>query len=68
MARIGRRTFLKLSGGAAAAATGTSGIAAILATRLALSKDAPVTRRIERHGAIQVVPFLGGLHHRYCRI
>jgi multiple sugar transport system substrate-binding protein len=32
MARIGRRTFLKLSGGATAAATGTSGIAAILAT------------------------------------
>src|SRR6266851_1339248 len=32
MARIGRRAFLKLSGGAAAAASGTGGIAAILAT------------------------------------
>src|SRR6266851_9853612 len=32
MARIGRRAFLKLSGGAAAAVTGTGGLAAILAT------------------------------------
>jgi len=32
MTRVGRRTFLKLSGGAAAAVTGTGGLAAILAT------------------------------------
>jgi transposase InsO family protein len=37
-------------------------------THLALSKDAPLTRRIERHGVIQAVPVLGGLHHRYGRI
>src|SRR6266704_4897327 len=32
MTRVGRRTFLKLSGGAAAAVTGTGSLAAILAT------------------------------------
>ena len=37
-------------------------------THLALSKDAPLTRRTERHGVIQAVPVLGGLHHRYGRI
>ena len=37
-------------------------------THLALSKDAPLTRRMERHGVVQAVPVLGGLHHRYSRI
>src|SRR5437879_4948244 len=37
-------------------------------THLALSKDAPFTRRMERHGVIQAVPALAGLHHRYGRI
>jgi transposase InsO family protein len=37
-------------------------------THLALRKDAPLTRRMERHGVIQAVPVLGGLHHRYSRI
>ncbi len=37
-------------------------------THLALGKDAPFTRRMERHGVVQAVPVLGGLHHRYGRI
>ena len=33
-----------------------------------LNKDAPFNRAIERVGAITSRPFLGGLHHQYCRI
>jgi hypothetical protein len=34
----------------------------------ALSKDAPVHRTMESVGTIIAQQFLGGLHHRYCRI
>src|SRR6202142_4481813 len=37
-------------------------------THLALRKDAPVSRSIERLGRIIVEPVVGGLHHRYARI
>src|SRR5262249_52791267 len=37
-------------------------------THLALGKDAPCTRPIERFGDIIAQPMLGGLHHRYARI
>jgi transposase InsO family protein len=37
-------------------------------THLALDKDAPCTRPIERFGAIVAYPILGGLHHRYAQI
>ena len=37
-------------------------------THLSLNKDAPVSRAIERLGAITSQPVLGGLHHQYCRI
>jgi transposase InsO family protein len=33
-----------------------------------LDKDAPFHRPIERLGVIVSRPFLGGLHHQYCRI
>jgi len=36
-------------------------------THLSLCKDAPVQRRIQRFGAIEAQPVLGGLHHQYVR-
>jgi len=39
-----------------------------LRTHRSLTKDAPLHRAIERLGAINSQPILGGLHHRYCRI
>jgi transposase InsO family protein len=37
-------------------------------THLALEKDAPLRRAIQRCGAIITTPILSGLHHRYVRI
>jgi transposase InsO family protein len=37
-------------------------------THLALRKDAPLHRAIQRSGAIVAVPILCGLHHQYMRI
>ncbi len=37
-------------------------------THLALNKNSPSNRPIERRGIINPLPILGGLHHRYCRI
>jgi transposase InsO family protein len=37
-------------------------------THLALSKDAPLRRAVERVGALVSLPLLGGLHHRYARV
>ena len=36
-------------------------------THLALAKDAPLVRPVQRFGDISVRLFLGGLHHEYCR-
>src|SRR5258706_3507464 len=37
-------------------------------THLALSKDAPLGRAVQRTGAIVAIPILSGLHHHYVRI
>ncbi|MGE4043607.1 MAG: integrase core domain-containing protein [Acetobacteraceae bacterium] len=37
-------------------------------THLALSKDAPVSRKTTAVGVIQAHPILGGLHHLYSRV
>jgi transposase InsO family protein len=37
-------------------------------THLALGKDAPCMRPVERFGDIIAQPIIGGLHHRYARI
>jgi transposase InsO family protein len=37
-------------------------------THLALQKDAPLRRAVQRTGSIIAVPVLGGLHHQYVRI
>jgi transposase InsO family protein len=37
-------------------------------THVALGKDAPCRRSIERFGDVVAHPILGGLHHRYARI
>ena len=37
-------------------------------THLALDKDAPLSRTVERAGRILCRPVLGGLHHEYVRI
>ncbi|MFZ0890006.1 MAG: integrase core domain-containing protein [Candidatus Binataceae bacterium] len=37
-------------------------------THLALEKNAPVPRAVQRIGQIAAVPLLGGLHHQYVRI
>jgi transposase InsO family protein len=34
-------------------------------THLALQKDAPLHRSVQRSGAIAAIPVLAGLHHRY---
>jgi transposase InsO family protein len=36
-------------------------------THLALQKDAPLHRAVQRSGAIVAIPILSGLHHRYVR-
>jgi hypothetical protein len=70
-----RREFITLLGGAAA---GEAHLRRILGKYAAyynesrihrsLDKDAPFYRSIERVGVITSQPFLGGLHHQYCRI
>jgi transposase InsO family protein len=37
-------------------------------THLALEKDAPLSRAVQRSGAIVAIPILAGLHHQYVRI
>jgi len=37
-------------------------------THLALQKDAPFYRAVQRSGAIVAIPILAGLHHQYVRI
>jgi len=37
-------------------------------THLALQKDAPLSRPIQRFGRIAAIPVLAGLHHQYVRI
>jgi Integrase core domain len=37
-------------------------------THLALQKDAPLHRAVQRSGAIVAMPILAGLHHQYVRI
>jgi transposase InsO family protein len=39
-----------------------------LRTHRSLAKDTPIHRVIERLGTVTSRPFLGGLHHQYCRI
>jgi len=38
-----------------------------LRTHLALSKDAPFARTVQRVGQITALPLLGGLHHQFVR-
>jgi transposase InsO family protein len=37
-------------------------------TYLALQKDAPLHRAVQRSGVVVVIPILAGLHHQYVRI
>ena len=37
-------------------------------THLALQKDAPLHRAVQRSGVIVAIPILAGLHHKYVRI
>jgi hypothetical protein len=37
-------------------------------THLALHKDAPLHRAVQRSGGIVAIPILAGLHHQYVRI
>ena len=37
-------------------------------THLALDKDAPLGRTVQRSGVIVAIPILSGLHHYYVRI
>ena len=37
-------------------------------THLALGKDAPLGRAVQRSGVIVAIPILSGLHHQYARI
>ena len=37
-------------------------------THLALSKDAPLQRPVQRFGSVAAIPVLAGLHHKYVRI
>ena len=37
-------------------------------THLALQKDAPLHRAVQRSGVIVAIPILVGLHHQYARI
>jgi hypothetical protein len=36
-------------------------------THLALDKDAPASRPVQRTGVVRSLAILGGLHHRYAR-
>ena len=40
----------------------------ITRTHLALQKDAPLHRAVQRSGVIVAIPILAGLHHQYVRI
>jgi hypothetical protein len=40
----------------------------VVAFHLALGKDAPLGRAVQRSGAIVAIPILSGLHHHYVRI
>jgi transposase InsO family protein len=37
-------------------------------TRLALDKDVPVSRPVQRTGVVRSLAILGGLHHHYVRV
>ena len=37
-------------------------------THLALGKDTPLGRAVQRSGVIVAIPILSGLHHQYVRI
>src|SRR5450432_1536504 len=37
-------------------------------THLALDKDAPLSRTVQRTGVVRSLAILGGLHHRYARV
>jgi transposase InsO family protein len=37
-------------------------------THLALQKDTPIRRAVQRTGRVVAIPILGGLHHQYVRI
>ena len=37
-------------------------------THLALNKDTPLGRAVQRSGVIVAIPILSGLHHHYVRI
>ena len=37
-------------------------------THLALGKDAPLGRAVQRTGVVVAIPILSGLHHNYVRI
>jgi transposase InsO family protein len=37
-------------------------------THLALQKDTPLQRAVQRLGSVAAIPVLGGLHHKYVRI
>jgi hypothetical protein len=37
-------------------------------THLALDKDAPLQRTVQRFGRVAVIPVLAGPHHQYVRI
>ena len=37
-------------------------------THLALQKDAPLHRAVQRSGELVAIPILAGLHHQYVRI
>jgi hypothetical protein len=37
-------------------------------THLALQKDAPFHREVQRSGVVVAIPILAGLHHQYVRI
>ena len=44
------------------------GVDRLARTHLALQKDAPLRRAVQRSGAIVAIPILAGLHHQYVRI
>jgi hypothetical protein len=37
-------------------------------THLALNKDCPLERPIQRFGSVVAIPVLAGLHHQYARM